>query len=378
MIGAPSALPKASSTGSTSQAYNVLYAFKKGYDPRAGLIEVDGTLYGTTYYGGSFHDGTVFSVSTTGAMQLLHTFTGGCDGSHPTSALVDVNGTLYGTTIQGGCDDNFGTVYSITTSGSEKVLYAFKSGSDGDTPWAGLTYANGLLYGTTLNGGSCSTHYQIGCGTVFTIGTDGTENVIYHFKGGVGDGANPASGLTELHGMLYGTTTDGGEGCAQSDFPSGCGTVYRIGKNGDEKVVLNTGKIGSVNPAAALVNLDGTLYGTASGDQSGSSSTAYSVTPQGKAHVLYTFGPDDIVAGLTAVNGALYGASQYGGTTNRGFVFSLTTSGKERVLHNFTGRSDGGYPVATLLDLGGTLYGTTSHSGKFYSRGKATVFTFTP
>ncbi len=75
------------------------------------------------------------------------------DGEYPQATLVDVNGTLYGTT-QGGGTNLYGTVFSITTSGSENVLYSFKGGKDGAFPWGGLAYVSGTLYGVTSQGGT--------------------------------------------------------------------------------------------------------------------------------------------------------------------------------------------------------------------------------
>ena len=78
----------------------MLYAFKgepDGYRPLAPLIAVKGKLYGTTTSGG-LYSGTVFSVTTTGSEKVLYTFAGGTDSNYPFASLLNVNGTLYGTT----------------------------------------------------------------------------------------------------------------------------------------------------------------------------------------------------------------------------------------------------------------------------------------
>jgi uncharacterized repeat protein (TIGR03803 family) len=94
---------------------------------------------------------------------VLYNFTGGTDGAAPDDDLIDVNGTLYGTTGGGGTATS-GTVFSITPSGKEAVLYSFKGGkTDGAHPYAGLTNVNGTLYGTTPYGG------VYGYGTVFSL-----------------------------------------------------------------------------------------------------------------------------------------------------------------------------------------------------------------
>ena len=79
--------------------------------------------------GGKHGDGTVFSITTSGTETVLHGFSGS-DGAHPGADLLDVDGTLYGTTTNGGANDS-GTVFSIATSGYESVLLCFQGPPDG-------------------------------------------------------------------------------------------------------------------------------------------------------------------------------------------------------------------------------------------------------
>ncbi len=145
---------------------------------------------------------TAFSVTTTGAEKVLHGFGGGSDGAHPVAGLINVNGTLYGTTSDGGsggCDGGCGTVFSVTTTGTEKVLYNFGGGSDGTYPLASLINVKGTLFSTTYYGGANDD------GTVFSVATTGAEKVLYNF-GGDSDGAYPHANLIDVKGLLYGTT----------------------------------------------------------------------------------------------------------------------------------------------------------------------------
>ena len=151
-----------------------------------------GTLYGTTEKGGSqgcgresnYNDcGTVFSVTTSGTESVLHTFTGP-DGSNPDAALINVDGTLYGTTAKGGVHPcGCGTVFSITTGGTENVAYSFNGHHHPNTPLGGLLDAGGTLYGTTYGGGG---H---GEGTVFSM-TPGDRLKVLHNFGQKGTGWN--------------------------------------------------------------------------------------------------------------------------------------------------------------------------------------------
>src|ERR1700733_2675898 len=159
-------------------AHNVLHSFKGGTDglaAYAGLINVGGSLYGATTQGGSVRidAGTVFSVKPkSGAEHIVHAFREGSDGGHPYGNLLDVSGTLYGTTLYGGNEFEYGTVYSVNVAtGAEQVLYAFQGGSDGSGPYAAVLDVGGTLYGTTIYGGpgNCNDGNGVGCGTVFAV-----------------------------------------------------------------------------------------------------------------------------------------------------------------------------------------------------------------
>ena len=119
----------------------------------------------------------------------------------------------------------FGTVFEVTASGAESVLYRFGGGTDGAVPQDSLTDAKGLLYGTTVNGGSgtgpCGgLSGTTGCGTIFKISVTGSYQSLYSFQGGT-DGEYPYAGVTDFDGSLYGTTADGG---GASCGGGGCGT----------------------------------------------------------------------------------------------------------------------------------------------------------
>jgi uncharacterized repeat protein (TIGR03803 family) len=121
----------------------VLHSFGNGTGilPEAGLINIDGVFYGTTDVGGANNGGNVYKITASGAVTVLHHFAGGRDGAHPYAGLTNVNGVLYGTTTSGGnngCStDGCGTVFMITTSGAESVIYRFIGGNDGADPYGG-------------------------------------------------------------------------------------------------------------------------------------------------------------------------------------------------------------------------------------------------
>jgi uncharacterized repeat protein (TIGR03803 family) len=366
-----------------SSPYEVLHSFGGSGDgsvPLAGLLKVKGTLYGTTLAGGVSADGTVFSITPSGTETVLYSFNGS-DGKYPYAALINVKGALYGTTYQGGNESGLGdgTIFSITPSGTETVLHRFGSQSDdGALPYAGLLNVKGTLYGTTYYGGA---NYY-GYGTVFSITPSGTETVLHSFAGVEhGDGLYPQAGLINVNGPLYGTTSGGG---ANYD-----GTVFKITTRGKETVLHSFGGSGDGTYLyAGLINVKGTLYGTTVAGGSSTCryytlvgcGTVFSITPSGIERVLYSFagGSGDGAnpqAGLLNVNGTLYGTTEEGGAYGYGTVFRITRGGKETVLHSFAGGSgDGANPYAGLINVKGTFYGTTARGG---ANNDGTVFSLT-
>jgi len=270
---------------SAGGAESILYAFKggtsDGIEPAGGLaLDKKGNLYGTTVFGGngtpcgSAGCGTVFKVTPGGSESVLHAFQGGSDGAEPGGGVIrDANGNLYGTTGGGGNTDNIcppigcGTVFKIAPDGTESVLYAFQAGNDGVAPAAGLVMdAAGNLYGTTGYGGNgvnCP-NGPSGCGTVFKLAQDGSETVLYAFKGG-SDGQLPDSVLImDKAGNLYGTTFLGGSNGCKRDG-GGCGTVFKVAPDGTETILQVLGGLHGSRPRGSLLMTNGYLYGTAGG-----------------------------------------------------------------------------------------------------------------
>jgi len=211
---------------------SVLYSFKgttngpDGAFPADGVtLSKNGALFGVTVYGGTHGRGAVYKVTPLGpnTERIIHSFGASGDGFQPFGGLiVDKNGVVYGTTSAGGAHSG-GVVFELARSRGnyvEKILYDFCSASkctDGSFPTAGVTSADGALYGTTESGGAYND------GTVFRLARSGshyTEQVLHSF-GASGDGAEPNAGVVVgADGALYGTTEAGGA--------NGYGTVFRL------------------------------------------------------------------------------------------------------------------------------------------------------
>jgi uncharacterized repeat protein (TIGR03803 family) len=250
-----------------------------GYRPEAGLvIDASGNLYGTTAYGGTHSDGTVFELSPAsgGGWQetVLYSFaTNAVDGVVPLSGLaLDPSGNLYGTTFLS--SGGQGAVFRLSPSSggawTESLIYNFLGGSDGANPLAGVILDSaGNLYGTTVAGGSR------GSGVVYELspasGGVWTEQLLYTFTDG-SDGGQPSAGLVfDSSGNLYGTTKQAGNltGCS-----FGCGVVFELSPSssgGWAENVIHTfqpgiskwGFYGGGFPSTSLAfDAAGNLYGT--------------------------------------------------------------------------------------------------------------------
>ena len=345
-----------------AQVYSVLYSFSGGLDggqPLASLVrDSAGNLYGTTSTGGGTGLGNVFKLDTSGNRTLVHGFSG-ADGSNPQAPVIrDTAGNLYGTTISGGTA-GLGVVFKINKSNQETVLHSFTGGVDGAHPVAGLVRdPAGNLYGTTLNGGTSNQ------GTVFKVTKTGVETVLYSFSGG-SDGGQPYGALVrDSAGNLYGTTSSGGA--------ASLGTVFKIDPSNTESVIHSFagGSSDGASPQAGLIrDSAGNLYGTTSQGGGGEvGGTVFKIGPTGTETILYTFtggtdGGEPLASLVRDKKGNLYGTTS-AITTTFGTIFEIAKAGTFSTLYSFSGGSDGSQPYAGLiLDSTGNLYGTTRFGG---------------
>jgi uncharacterized repeat protein (TIGR03803 family) len=374
-----------------AQTLTTLYSFcslsgcPDGADPYAGLVQAtNGDLYGTTVSGGTSGtntNGTVFKITPGGTLTTLYSFcssTNCTDGADPYAGLVQAaNGNFYGTTYYGGTNHR-GTVFKITQGGTLTTLYSFCSQTnctDREGPLAGLVQAaNGDFYGTTQYAGAN------GGGTAFKITPGGTLTTLYSFcsQTNCTDGADPYAGLVQAaNGDFYGTTYSGG---ANGNY----GTVFKITPGGTLTTLYSfcsqTNCTDGAGPQAGLVQAaDGDLYGTTVSGGTNTNGTVFKITPTGTLTTLHSFnGTTDgatPAAGLVqAINGDFYGTAS-SGANNYGTVFKITPSGTLTTLYRFCHQThcpDGATPYAGLVqDTNGDFYGTTSEGG---SNNDGTVF----
>lgn len=357
--------------------YSVVYSFKGGSDganPFSGLVAAGGTLYGTTYFGGTTNSGTAYGVTPAGTETMLYSFQGGADGVNPWGGLTIVGGTLYGTTLEGG-SDNYGTAFKVTTAGVKTTVYSFQGVPDANLPVGSLIKLGPILYGTTSAGGCGSCCPPDGCGTVFKMTLAGKEKVLFRFGTTADDPVSPLSTLLAYKGDFYGTSYNNNDG----NVP--LGAVFKLSKKGKETVLhlFGNGTDGA-DPVAGLINVNGTFYGTTESGGADEFGTVFSITPAGAETVLYNFtsmgdggGP---MAGLIDVGGTLYGVTGTGYNKNGAFsstLFSITPAGVLTTLHTFGSGKDGDTALGTLIYMNHALYGTTDAGGK---SGAGTVFEY--
>jgi len=366
----------------------VLHSFSGGADgqqPYAALVQgSDGALYGTTFQGGSKNAGLIFRVKPDGSSDapiLSFNFNNENPGgdANPSGLVQGSDGAFYGTTGFGGSSQQ-GSVFKVYPDGSGySLLHSFGSASSGPYgPGAALVQGrDGLLYGTTVSGGSA------GHGTLFKVSTNGTVFVLVHDFGIGTDGQIPQSPLLQgVDGAMYGTTAAGG--ASAQGGASGFGTVFKLNPDGTGETVLHSfmpsGGDGQDPYTAGLVQgTDGALYGvtqqggsTADGGGSGLGAIFKLNTDGSGFSILHNFsgGASDGAypnsALVQGTDGALYGATQYGGSNNVGVVFRINTNGMGYVvLYQFgSNPGDGQYPGASLVQASdGGLFGTTQFGG---------------
>ncbi len=281
-LGASSAAP--------AQTYTSLAT---GIDSWGPLLQgTDGNLYGADYAGGTGAFGEIFKITPEGALSTVHNFVTKQGGNYPTGLALGLNGLLYGTTKQGGAQGapcpspvaGCGTVFEITAAGTLSILHEF-TGPDGMYPVGGITLGpDGNFYGTTsgtIQKGATGAVY----GTIFRITPTGTLTTLHTFS--FSDGAYPASPLVVgADGRLYGTTPEGGT-------PAGsAGTVFAVTTGGTFTSLYTFDTTGGpLAPAGALVQgANGNFYGVTNVGGStcgGDNGTIYYISPGG--HTFVTF-----------------------------------------------------------------------------------------
>lgn len=336
-----------------------------------------GNFYGTTQGGGEIcaNDpfatcGTVFKVTPTGTLTVLHDFCQGTctDGGAPFSGLIlGPNGNFYGTTTQD-LVNHGGTLYKMTPAGVVTPLVSFTGGGAEGTPYGPVVEAYGGFYGITALGGAAED------GTIYRVTPNGTLTTLHTFSGTDGEqiGLTGVGLLEGANGGFYGVTPYG------TQNSNGCGSIFEMTPKGALKTLYgfpNTSTLGC-GPIDGLIQTpNGDLYGTTVGGGVANDGTIFKITSKGVLTSLYSFcaqsncadGSDPDAGMILGTDGNFYGTTVYGGASNHGAIFQITPGGAFKVLYSFCsefGCTDGASSYSSLIQAtDGNFYGTTSSGG---------------
>jgi len=358
-----------------------------GSYPAAALVQAtDGNFYGTTSYGADgncmVQCGTVFKITPSGNLTTLYSFCANIncpDGDTPSALVQATDGNFYGTTFYRG-PSHGGTVFRITPIGTLTTLYSFCANTnctDGYGPSALIQATDGNFYGTTASGG---TSFD---GTVFRITPGGTLTTLYNFcaQSGCTDGAAPRGPLLQAtDGNLYGITQSGG---TNHNCVNTCGTVFRITLGGAFTTLHSfdgaDGNDPFGYPAGGLMQAtDGNFYGATEGGANKNCylgcGSVFKITPGGALTALhkfdYTDGAHPFGGLVQGTDGNFYGTTSQGGATKYGTVFSLDVGLGVSLFANLVGNG-------TIASSDGYINCGTVCSAS-YKNGIASTLTATP
>jgi len=323
-------------------------------------LGTDGNFYGNTWSGGSLGNGITFKITSSGTETALHNFANSGDGANPANVLVAGTGLFYGTTNNSSAD----TVYKVTPAGGFKTLHAFSS-SDGQSGGQLFLGSDGNVYGGMNQGG------LYGYGTAFKMTTAGKLTVLHNFNNT--DGNQAAPGMVQMTASkFYGTTELGGT--------TGDGVVYSITSTGTFAVLHNFSAATDGHQALTLTLAnDGNAYGVAVSGGSANCGTIFKVTAAGAFSVVYNFdnthGCNPLGGYLTqGTDGKLYGLANAGGANGNGVFYSLdmglspfvtlgATSGKVGTKVGIMGQ---GFDSTSVVKFGGVAATSITLTGSTY------------
>jgi uncharacterized repeat protein (TIGR03803 family) len=359
-----------------------------GADPAALVQGADGNFYGTTGSGGiGFCDpgrwggGKVYRMTPGGALTNLVWFDG-TNGNNGANLIQGTDGNFYGTTL-GGTSTSYGTVFKMTSEGALTSFDFFTSFELGINPVGLAQDTNGDLYGTTQFGGES----DYGCGTIFRIRPDGTFATVTLFDGT--NGLGPIALVRGADGNFYGVTQKGGPGfdASPDSYDEAYGTMFKVTHEGALTSLFSFDGTNGSEPQWLLQSTAGPFYGVTlwGGDGFG---TVFKISPNGALCWSIRFNGTNGALPFFLMQGAdgnLYGTTSRGGTgfdgpgwSGYGTVFKVTPDGTFTNLLLFDG-TNGAEPSFLAQGADGNLYGTTWAGGPsidqdLYGRGYGTVF----
>jgi uncharacterized repeat protein (TIGR03803 family) len=359
-IALASALPAVAGT----QYSVVAHATDSGANSARGSMAFSGgLLYGASPFGGTNSAGTVFRFDpATNQYHLIHSFAGGAEGGSPATGVIKTINGLYGTSSVGA--NGRGTLYRINLlNNAYSILHQFDGATGGQPGGPLMEGSDGRIYGVVQAEGANN------FGGIFRIDADGSNyDLIVSFTGTGGNRRGKgvgSKGLVEgTDGLLYGTTTEGGSSDTGVFFKmSKDGSTYFIFRE------WPTTGLRKPNNRLMLSD-DGFFYGAASEGGAANKGGIFRISSDGAYTEIHEFtdSPDgyNVLGELTeGRDGYLYGCAFYS-SDNKGSIFRLAKDGSSfAILHRFAGgTTDGSGPLTPLIETeDGVLYGMTPFNG---------------
>lgn len=352
---------KVTSAGAVTVLKQLNLSVDGGYPRGSLLLAKDGNFYGLLSSGSVNNGGAIFKLTTAGVFTIVRSLSINTDGGRPQGKLIQAtDGNFYGINNSGGAN-GYGNIFKITPDGVYTVLKSFNKSVDGGTSYGSLLQASdGNLYGMAQSGGASN------YGVIFRLTLSGTYTVLRSFNG-AGDGGNPYSDLIQAKdGFLYGMTSYGGTNYN--------GTIFKINTSGTTFTVLkalNTSVDGG-NPEGNLIQgTDGNFYGLTRYTSGGTNGSFFKMTSAGVLTVLKKFslattGGYPLEGLIQSTDGNFYGTTSQGGNNMYGTIFKITPSGTLTVLSSFNGATEGNDPEDNpLVAKDSAYYGMTQLGGTF-------------
>lgn len=322
-----------------------------------------GTIWGTTYDGGTSGGGVLFKTNFDGTnFQKVIDFNKDKSGRNPISRLVagpapSLNGKFYGTTQTGGVYGE-GVIFQYDPANDDYIQVYNFSGPEGAFPVGPMLLYNGKFYGLTRSGGASS------AGVLFSFDpTSGNFNKEADFEA-ASTGSAPIGYLTLFNNKFYGITSSGGA--------NNVGVLFEfdpsksVGSNLTDKYDFDTN---SSSPKGELVVYGSLLYGTTSAGGVDNIGTIFEFNPAAAVGSNYTKKVDfdattgsTPTIGMTLVSSKLYGATNSGGANSTGTIFEYVPGST-----SITVKADGpsSYTssiTGTMLYANNLLYGNNAYA----------------
>lgn len=285
--------------------FSVVHAFSDTPDgaiPNRLFQASSGMIYGFTATGGTHAGGTVFTIDGAGTYSVIHSFDPNTEGAGPNWLVERPDGSFYGTNsdqgVAGACPLHHanGTLFAMSATGQVNLLHTFCENIDGSQPGGFALTAEGLLYGTCREDGPLNGDNSNGGGTFWRAKPNGIVKRLHTFGPQMLDGNQPSepNGVLQApDGFFYGTADNGGGFSA--------GAIFRADAGGHIKVIhpFNTVATDGKDPESNFfLASDGFFYGTTSHgglpvEDSGRSGEVYRADTKGHVWVLHSFSVED-------------------------------------------------------------------------------------